>query len=77
MLKEIKLAKTAGFCRCCKNSFNRNELNGAHVIKTNSLDNSYYIVPLCDSCNNYLNDKPFPVNENDLVPANYNYCINK
>lgn len=36
---------TASFC------YNHGDLVGAHVVKANSSDGRYYIVPLCKSCN--------------------------
>lgn len=41
---------------------------GAHVKKTYSLDNHWYIVPLCRACNNLTT--PFSVPEGQLVPEN-------
>ncbi|MDR1846950.1 MAG: hypothetical protein LBR17_02395 [Bacteroidales bacterium] len=42
-------------------------LVGAHVKKVGSDDNSWYIVPLCQSCN--MSEREFLVNENLLVPV--------
>lgn len=41
---------------------------GGHVIKVNSIDKRWYIVPICYSHNN--SNLPFYVDENDLVPVN-------
>lgn len=66
---------TAGYCRCCKVKIDHNSLVGGHVKKVDSIDNSYYIVPLCNSCNNYNNTDAFYVNEEDLVSVSR--CIQK
>lgn len=53
-------------CRACDNQYTL----GAHVIKVNSYDQRWYIVPLCSSCNQQT--ITFSVSENDLVFANTN-----
>lgn len=67
--------KIAGYCRGCGKKFDHKELNGAHVIKINSLDGGYYIVPLCDSCHGKVN-QIYDVEEMDLVSANCTKCQN-
>lgn len=42
---------------------------GCHVKKVRSLDNKWYIVPMCQSCNNKHDDE-FILDENLLVPVN-------
>lgn len=44
--------------------------HGSHVIKTNSDDKKWYIVPLCAKCNNHYNEDAFKVRKIDLVPLN-------
>lgn len=40
---------------------------GAHVKKVDSIDNKWYIVPLCKGCNS--KSISFEVREDDLVPV--------
>ena len=54
-------------CPQCKQ---RKAEDGSHVKKVGGEDNHWYIVPLCESCNERKDDKPFEVNEDMLVPAN-------
>ena len=64
---EERSGKTArGWCAtdCFVNG--RDNLVGAHVQKVNGFDNSWYIVPLCRSCNNRTDE--FYVDE-VLVPV--------
>lgn len=42
---------------------------GAHVIKLDGTK-EWYIVSLCDNCNNYHNEDDFFVNDYDLVKVN-------
>ena len=42
---------------------------GAHVKIANG-SNDWYIVPLCNACNNYNNDDDFCIDERDLVKLN-------
>ena len=48
----------------------RESTDGAHVIKVNSLDDKWYIVPLCENCNEKKDDEPFLVKKDMLVCAN-------
>ena len=43
---------------------------GGHVVKVNSRDQKWYIVPLCSSCNQLSDDEIFKVPDNFLVPVN-------
>lgn len=63
---ESKTNEKAKICsnNDCKIS-GRNNLLGAHVKTTGNFDNSWYIVPLCHSCNK-IKDDFFVVNS--LVP---------
>lgn len=40
--------------------------DGAHIRKTNNVDKSIYIVPLCHQCN--CSKEPLSLDEEDLVP---------
>lgn len=53
-----------GICRCCGKKL---AAVGGHVIKDDSLDRSWYITPLCSSCNSPNNNATFFVNQTDLV----------
>ncbi len=44
--------------------------HGSHVIKTDSYDKRWYIVPLCPYHNNPYHSESFYVMDNDLVPVN-------
>ncbi len=43
---------------------------GAHVQKSGSVDEKWYIVPLCISCNSSKKDMDFFVNKEDLEQVN-------
>lgn len=45
-------------------------LVGAHVIKSEGDDKSWYICPLCSKCNSDDNHDDMTVNEIDLAPYN-------
>lgn len=55
--------------KCANIDCNLKATVGAHVIKTSGTK-EWYIVPLCDGCNNYHNEDGFFVNDSDLVKAN-------
>ncbi|KAA6329914.1 hypothetical protein EZS27_021331 [termite gut metagenome] len=49
----------------------KNNLVGGHVRKATKTDGKYYIVPLCDECNNYNNEDKFKVTSVFVsVPSN-------
>lgn len=50
----------------CEDCLNKAEV-GAHVIKVNSDNRKWYIVPLCSSCNH--KETSFNVDEDFLVPV--------
>ena len=54
------------FCRRCHSHVVKDELVGGHVMKVNSADKDYYIVPICRKCNG-KKDKIFEVEEEILV----------
>ena len=60
---------TIYYCPACNKAMSKKDstLDGAHVYK---LDNPYewYFVPLCSTCNNSNNTKPFDV-DTKLVPV--------
>lgn len=62
---EAQTGRKSGYCKAgtCLNQ----ATVGAHVMKVDSYDKHYYIVPLCYSCNGRTDS--FYVNENDLVPV--------
>jgi len=53
---------------CSEKSCLNTDLVGAHVQKAYEFDNSWYIVPLCNSCNQKSSSEVFEVNET-LVPV--------
>ena len=59
-------------CPACHNYFYRSNFDGCHVQKVGYIDNKWYIIPLCDSCNHRI-DNP-EVDDNLLidVPSNLN-----
>ena len=59
------------FNKCANLICSENAVHGGHVIKVNKVKTapkSENIAPLCETCNNYTNNKEFEVNANDLVP---------
>ena len=64
---EKEINKKAGWCRCCRTKKDHADLVGGHVIRTDSSDKSWYITPLCKSCNSTTNEKEFEVSADDLV----------
>ena len=54
----------------CRNEKNNPALVGAHVIKSEGEDKSWYICPLCSKCNSDANHDDMMVNEIDLAPYN-------
>lgn len=68
---------TAGHCRACRLDKPHSSLLGGHVIKVDSSDQKWYIVPLCSSCNN---KDPFVFslyNSDDLISADSSQCKTK
>ena len=65
--KERKIVATS--CCCCKKVVSHSQLVGGHVKKVDSYDDSYYIVAMCQKCNNQSTSVIFDVNPNDLVPV--------
>jgi hypothetical protein len=65
---EAKKGRKFDTCSCsgCKSS----ATVGAHVQKASSTDKSWYIVPLCSSCNKKPKSEEFEVREYDLVAVN-------
>ena len=62
-------------CPRCGNYFQEGKIHGkihgGHVKKVNDpADNSWYIIPLCEHCNELKDENPFLVDENLLVPVN-------
>ncbi len=62
---EVKKGRKFSYCACltCSNQ----AVYGGHVKKVYG-SNEWYIVPLCEKCNNYANEDPFEVNDSDLLP---------
>lgn len=44
--------RTPAWCRGCRVRLPAEDLVGGHVVKVNSSDRRWYIVPLCSACNN-------------------------
>ncbi len=55
------------FSICSNVLCNEEATDGGHVIKVDSYDRSWYIVPLCKKCNNPDNRQQFTVDSKDLV----------
>lgn len=50
--KDVLEPNTLYKCPACGNGFLRKNFDGCHVRKANNIfDKKWYIVPLCDSCN--------------------------
>ncbi len=54
-------------CPACGNAFQRKNFDGCHVQKYGSTDRKWYIIPLCDSCNQSTGI--LEVDETLLVPV--------
>ena len=54
-------------CPACGKAFTRKNFDGCHLQKISLIDRSWYIVPLCDSCNQRAD--MFSVKEELLVPV--------
>lgn len=65
---ETKTERKFGTCSC-NGCLSRAEV-GAHVQKVDPNDKKWYIVSLCNSCNNSKNGEVFEVRDYDLVAAN-------
>lgn len=64
---EAQTGRSAWSCSATDcHEIGRSNLVGAHVRKVNSIDQNWYIVPLCRRCNNRIDE--FYVNET-LVPV--------
>ena len=59
---------TPAWCRGCRAKLPAEDLVGGHVVKVNSSDRRWYIVPLCSACNN-SDPFEFEVKLKDLVLA--------
>lgn len=67
--EEYKGRKAKGCANIrCANHNAYEALEGAHVKKVGSDDGSWYITPLCHSCNSSTNDDDMTVYEDDLAP---------
>jgi len=64
---EKKTGNKANQCGCCMAKASV----GAHVKKCDSVDNNWYIVPLCQRCNNRPPSQEITAYK-DLYPANEN-----
>lgn len=61
-------------CECCDKEVPIDKMVGAHVVKADGADDTIYIYPTCDTCNNtYKGEKAdtkiFSVPITELVPA--------
>lgn len=54
-------------CPACGKAVTREHFDGCHLQKVGLVDRSWYIVPLCDSCNHRTD--MFSVNKDLLVPV--------
>ena len=60
-------ANTLYNCPACGKAVTREHFDGCHVQKLNLTDFKWYIIPLCDSCNQRKD--MFSVDEDLLVPV--------
>ena len=66
-IKGALKANTPYYCPACGKAVTREHFDGCHVQKCNLLDQKWYIIPLCDSCNQRKD--MFSVDEDLLVPV--------
>ena len=52
--------------KCCCKGCTNNAVYGGHVQKDTS-DNSWYIIPLCESCNKKPSSESFEINKNTIL----------
>lgn len=55
--------------KCRRRGCTEKATDGAHVIKADSDDRRWYIVPLCHKCNMKPSSEEFYVDKEDLVPV--------
>ena len=60
----------SGAC-CSRRGCSKTAEVGGHVKKVQSQDNTEYIVPLCNGCNQLSSDEIYEVQENRLVPVSH------
>lgn len=60
-------ANTPYYCPACGKAVTREHFDGCHVQKMGLTDLKWYIIPLCDSCNQRKDS--FSVDEDLLVPV--------
>lgn len=65
----INLKDETWECPMCGEQFEREDLDGAHVVYINDIDEDQFITPLCNECNRGRSDEPFWVKKEFLVPA--------
>lgn len=69
--EEYKDRKAKGCANIgCENHNAYDALEGGHVKKVGCCDDSWYITPLCHSCNSATNDDEMTVHEDDLALYN-------
>lgn len=69
--EEYKGRKAKGCANIgCENHSAYDALEGGHVKKVGCGDDSWYITPLCHSCNSATNDDDMTVHEDDLALYN-------
>ena len=57
-------------CPSCGKQFLKDNFDGCHVQKVNSIDKRWYIIPLCDSCNHITGEVEVDGNLLVDVPSN-------
>lgn len=60
-------ANTSYNCPACGKAITREHFDGCHAQKVSLFDQKWYIIPLCDSCNQRKDS--FSVDESLLVPV--------
>lgn len=69
---EIRTRKTIGAkytCPACGKTVELAHVDGCHVQKANSTDESWHVVPLCDECNH--REGTFSIGNAQLTPVVY------
>lgn len=65
---ETKKGRTA--TQCANTNCQKSADVGGHVQKHgNETEDTWFITPLCNTCNNYKNEEPFMVIDSNLVPV--------
>ena len=70
-------ATIPSICPSCGKEMKWTDVVGAHVKKENTIDNNWYIIPLCKKCNSKNSDETFEVDDIGFARANTNETCKK